>query len=104
MHRTIERVLDRPETTAIVACDPDDPGFLFGHIVGVLPEVVHYVYVKAPYRRTGIARGLFAALGVKAEGYFSYTCKTGIVRDLNSKIPRARFDVTQIRYSRSNSK
>ena len=106
MHAQLERVLDRPETTALVACDPDDPNFLFGHVVAeVEPHetpIVHYAFVKAPYRRTGIARGLFEALGINPWNYFVMTCKTGVVRDLAAKIPRARFDPNGIRYAKTN--
>lgn len=122
MHVQIERVLDRPETVAIVACDRDDSSFLFGHIVGEVEPgetpIVHYTYVKAPYRRTGIARGLLTELGIAPFSYFVYTCNTGIASDLKngvirdkngdivgrcpSKIPRSRFDPNGIRYSRTN--
>lgn len=104
MHATINRVLDRPETTTLLACDRDDRDFLYGYIVGELADtpIIHYAYVKTPYRRSGIARGLLAAIGVNALGRFVYTSKTEIVKDLASKMPRARFDANGIRYSKQN--
>ena len=42
-----------------VACNPDDPDQIFGYLVGE-PRVLHYIYVKAPFRRNGIARKLVA--------------------------------------------
>lgn len=53
--------------------------------------LVHYVYVKAGYRRSGIARGLFRAAGVDPLAPFRYTCKTGIVTELAAKVPLARW-------------
>ena len=117
MHRQINRVLDRPETVAMLACDGEDPNFLFGHIVAeVEPHdtpIVHYTFVKAPYRRNGIARKLFEAIDVNPWNYFVFTCRTAILNEatdeyedikrvLGSKMPRARFDPNGIRYSKAN--
>jgi len=59
--RVIARLLST--SLAIVAVNPEDPDQIYGYIVyaeaaGV--PVVHYVYVKQPYRRHGIASQLFA--------------------------------------------
>lgn len=119
MHATIKRVLDRPETVAMLACEHDDPGYLYGHIVGEVEAdavpIVHYLFVKAPHRGRGIARGLVDALGLNARGYFVYTCKTGDVACLKGQcqcdpedhprrdlMPRGRFDPNGIRYSKAN--
>lgn len=53
--------------------------------------LVHYVLVKQPYRRHGIARGLFHAAGVNPAAGFNYTCKTAIVTTVAAKIPAARW-------------
>jgi hypothetical protein len=56
------------------------------------PEpLVHFVYVKAGYRRGGVARGLFRAAGVDPLGPFRYTCKTGLVTELASRIPYSKW-------------
>jgi GNAT superfamily N-acetyltransferase len=107
MHEAFGNVLDRPEATALIACERDDPDFFYGHIVGEVQRgeapIVHYVFVKAPYRQTGIARGLFAALGVDPNSYFVFTCNNGTAIDMvkDRKI-RGRFDPNGIRYSKAN--
>lgn len=103
MHHQIEKVLARPGARAIVAHDEHDETILCGWIFGDTTErvpTVFYVYVKEPYRRTGIARGLFEALGVDASRRFVYACRTRIVSQLASKIPASRFDPEQARYPR----
>jgi hypothetical protein len=108
MHRQIPRVLARPGAVAMLAFERDDPDFLYGHAVAELDAhetpIVHYVFVKGPYRKLGVARGLFEALGINLKNYLVYTCKTGVVRVLldADKIPRGRFDPNGIRYSKEN--
>lgn len=50
----MERAFARANVT--IACDGDDPDQLFGFVVHELVAMVHWVYVKAPFRRMGIAR------------------------------------------------
>jgi GNAT superfamily N-acetyltransferase len=103
MRPQIVKILDRPGMRTLIAFERDDPTFLYGWIAGdtTTPDpVVAYLYVKQPYRLQGIARGLFAALGVDPRHRFTYGCKTGIVSELSSKIPFARFNNNDIRYSK----
>lgn len=114
-HDQLGKILARPTTRTIVAYEP--PNFLYGFITGdtshAMP-VVHYVYVKDPYRselgpggeRIGPrhARGLFAALGVDPAKPFIYTFRTAMCalladRRLANKIPLARFTPGAARYS-----
>jgi GNAT superfamily N-acetyltransferase len=71
-HRQVlERILDR--ATTIVACDPEDPDHIYGwlcHEMGY-PPILHYVYVKHPYRGMGLGKQLFAAFD--QGGKFDYT-------------------------------
>ncbi len=41
----------------VVACHIDDPDQIFGYRIGSVP-VLHYVYVKYPFRRFGVAKAL----------------------------------------------
>ncbi len=107
MHREIEIILDRPGMRGVVAVEKSDPQFAYGFIIGDTEDiidapVVAYVYVKEPYRRSGIARGLFAALGVEPSQRFIYPCRTGIVSKLSSKIPFARFNNNEVRYPKES--
>lgn len=101
MHRQIGLVLDRPDMRAMIAYDKTNPDFFYGFIAGDTSDhvpVVAYVYTKEAYRKTGIARGLFAAMGIDPAKHFVYVCKTGIVAKLSSKIPFARFNNNEARY------
>lgn len=51
----VRRVLKR--AGVIVACNPEDSGQIFGFIC-FEPGIAHYVYVKYPFRKFGIARHL----------------------------------------------
>lgn len=60
--KVIEKVL--AESNVVVAANPEDPGQIFGYVV-FQPSVgkvavLHWVYVKEPFRRLGIAADLFA--------------------------------------------
>lgn len=101
MHPQISRVLARPNLRTVIAYDADDSDFIYGFIAADTSEpvpVVYYVYVKEPYRRHGIARSLFKAIGVDPTKRFVYTNKTGIVAELARKIPSARFNNNEARY------
>jgi hypothetical protein len=102
MHSQIRKLLDRPGTRAIVAYEKKSPGFIYGFIAGDTTDaekpVVHFVYTKAPYRMTGHARGLFAALGVDPSKPFQYVCKTAVVSKLAHKIRLAKWNPLVARY------
>jgi GNAT superfamily N-acetyltransferase len=97
----IERVLAKPGVQVHVAYHPgeqDRGADLYGWIAaepGAEP-LVHYVYVKQPYRRMGIARGLLGALGIDPASDLEYTCKTPIVSRL--PLPRARWQPLRARF------
>jgi GNAT superfamily N-acetyltransferase len=102
MHRQLGKILDRAGARAIVAYDRQDPDYFYGWIAGDTSEptpVVYYVYTKEPYRRAGIARGLFAALGVDPTRYFVYVCSpVNDSQELIRKLPSARFNTLEVRY------
>jgi GNAT superfamily N-acetyltransferase len=52
------------ETPALMACDAANPHTLYGWVCGA-PGVLHYAYVKSPFRRLGIARLLLQHAGVE---------------------------------------
>jgi GNAT superfamily N-acetyltransferase len=109
MRPIVEHYLDRDGTKTIVAFNPDaEPGIadLHGFICGEPEErlpMVHYVYVEQSMRRFGIARRLFAALGVDPLKPFTYLCSTPILapsRELVRKVPLAKWKPIRARYSR----
>lgn len=103
MHAEVERVLDQRGTKTLVAYESRDPAFVYGFISGepdATPPVVFYCYTKAAFRRQGIARGLFDALGVDPALRFLYACKTAVVPRLAGKLPAAKFEPATARYPR----
>lgn len=56
-HEMIRRILE--VSTTLIACDPNDPSHLYGCIVlQGEPPIMHWLYVKGPYRRLGLATEL----------------------------------------------
>ena len=64
--------------------------------------LVHYVYVKEGYRESGLARALFRAAGVDPALPFRFSCKTGVVTQLSSKVPYARWAPLIARQTRTH--
>lgn len=106
MRPEVQAYLDRSYARTIVAYNPDDPGGvaeLHGFISGEpdeKPPIVYYAYVIQPLRRSGIARRLFAELGVNPAKPFTYLCSTPIVPIISDRIPLARWRPNRARYSR----
>lgn len=108
----LELIFARPGVRTLIAHNPerpaDDYAGLFGFICGEPdsdPRFVYYVFIKEPYRRLGIARGLLGALGLKSNDQFEYGCKTSILTfpaNLQTKIPYARWNPVGARFDRNN--
>lgn len=76
---TVDALLDR--SRVLVACQPDDEDAIVGWAAvepGGIPTV-HYVYVKHPFRRYGVAKALLSPL--KGESV-AYTHETPALRRL----------------------
>ena len=54
-----QRILDEllSKSKVIIACKDDDEDLIFGYIV-FEPHIMHYVYVKEPFRNYGIGKRL----------------------------------------------
>lgn len=103
MHPELERILDRDGARAVIACEKNDPDYFYGWIAGDTSEripVLMYVYVKEPYRRTGVARRLFTAIGIDPSQYFVYVCRGPSYRQLAGKITHARYNPNEVRFPR----
>jgi GNAT superfamily N-acetyltransferase len=71
----------------VVACNPEDETQIFGYIVAQdspAARFVHYLYVKQPYRRLGIARALVKETGLRAP-LFTTHYRAAICKKLNIK-------------------
>lgn len=76
----------------VVACLPDDPGVLLGFACGEpVDGLLHYVYVKAAFRRMGVATRLVDALGIKV-GACSCTHWTYDLSRLKQKLSGLQFN------------
>lgn len=60
--------------------------------------LVHYLFVKQPFRRLGIARGLLRAADVDPQAPFNYSSKTAVLKNLAEKMPHARWLPLVARY------
>ncbi len=67
-HRVIERLLQKPELCAFVACNPEDSNQIYGYVLaerafdgqgGCVSTTFHWIYCKHPFRGNGIAKALF---------------------------------------------
>lgn len=114
MDAQVAKGVARPDVRTIVASDPDaEPGVdLLGFLTADTtesPTLVYYCYVKPHYRRArgrlwtgpGLARQLFAAMGIDPAGPFSYVCSTPMCRTLAQKIPLAKWQPLLGRFPKS---
>lgn len=103
MSQAIDRVLSRPGVRVLVAHLPWEDS------VGILgwmayertesgPPLVHYIYVKQAYRKSGVARGLFAKADIDPDSLFHYTCKTSVVHRIRNRIPNSHWTPLSARF------
>lgn len=74
----IKRLIDKPTVDVLGAYNPDDGDQFYGFLVRQRrsPPIVHYLYVKKPFRRNGIAKILMTAADIPTGRPFIYTFKT----------------------------
>lgn len=114
MHAQLGRFLDRPNVRTVLAVERRDPTFLYGFITADTtvqvepldrgktrewPALVYYCYVKSAYRETGIARGLFGAIGIDPRSRFLTACKTAASTRFASKTPLAKWNPLVARFA-----
>lgn len=56
--RAIELILDKTNVKASVACLLAEPDVILGYCIHEAPGALHWVYVKEPWRKQGIANML----------------------------------------------
>lgn len=83
----IQQLLDRGSVVyvAYVPGEDEAKSDIYGWACverGFDKPLVHYVYVKQPYRRLGVAKALLRAAGVHVSQPFFYTYRTPIVAEL----------------------
>lgn len=90
----VGEVLDQVATRVVVV----HGAVLQGFIAYQPPLYVLYVYVAQPFRRNGLARGLFAAAGIDPRARFSYACRTKASWECRNKIPFGEYDPFPVRF------
>lgn len=63
-HGIVTSIFNDVDTRIVVACSEDDWRAIFGWAAfgPTEPATLHYVYVKSPYRKLGVARALLSRL------------------------------------------
>lgn len=91
--RLIKKILARENTRPYVACLKEDPFVILGYLITEGP-VVHFAYVKGPFRRMGIFKTMMkaAAIDLQAPGErINYTHHTQDMNWLSEKYPTLNF-------------
>jgi hypothetical protein len=85
-HRLIEKLIMRSKT--YVACDAKDPNQIYGYGVAEVVDgifVVHFIYVKLPYRRMGIGNSILNSFEYQQGTLSAFTHWTRMAEKLHIK-------------------
>lgn len=66
-HKVVEHILAKPATKLSIITPVDEPNTILGYLLiekYAKKDVVHFCYVKSPFRRYGLATKLFQAADV----------------------------------------
>lgn len=84
----IAAILSRPTTRVLVLCDQNDPLSIFGYGVfeGVGGQtVLHFAFVKYPFRRFGLFKLLLESAGVNSRNALLTTSRTHATESMSAK-------------------
>lgn len=86
-HRVIEKLL--PKCVNVVVCRADNPDQILGYAIAESTDtclVIHFVYVKAPFRKLGLASNLCREL-IKSDGDrpVMYSHRTWSIKKIKEK-------------------
>lgn len=85
-HKVVERLLKTSEV--LIACDQKDPSSCYGYIVAEKVDnifVLHFTYVKHPFRKFGVATALLNAFDHNLSQASIYTHHTRVAELLAPK-------------------
>lgn len=112
MHPQIAKVIDRAGAQTIVAegsvlagfvCFERDARIRDESRRTVVADYVFYIYVAQPFRRRGVARGLFDAAGIDPASRFHYACRTLSSWEVRPKFPAAHYSPYHARFQPEES-
>jgi len=92
-HKIVERILAMPQTQVIVCASKEDQNTILGYLAftaGPRP-IVHFCYVKVPFRKMGIAKGLFDDANIALENAV-YTHRMEDLDWVERKYPGLEYD------------
>lgn len=69
----IENCLKRPTTKLVIAHPHDDPPTILGFLLAEPKSILHFVYVKEPFRRYGLAKAMLERLGMVLDKHCIFT-------------------------------
>lgn len=78
-HKIIEGIVKRSKV--VVCCNADDPKLIYGYICWEIVDgqfVLHFMYVKEPYRKLGLAKMLMQQTGHDFTTLGCYTHQTKV--------------------------
>ena len=93
-HALIECAFRRRGCEIVVATPHDNPSVILGWLLGermLDGHVIHYLYVKEPFRRFGIARGMLSSIG-RGFASLTYTHTTKRWQQIIKRYPDAVFN------------
>ena len=86
--QAIEQILDRDGVKVLIACNPEKESQIFGYIVleqNHEAPVVHWLYIKQPFRGWGMARSLMGFCHILKHTEFSYTYRAACAAALTAQ-------------------
>ena len=95
----------RPKCSVTVAYNSDAPDQLFGFLCfedGYRYPLIHYIYIKAAFRRRGVGTLLTKDAGIKLNRRFLYTYRTALAHDLTrrgAEFERGKYSPLSARFS-----
>lgn len=92
-HKILERIFERETSQTLIACDPETPKVIWGHItIERIPglDLIHYIYVKDSFRGYGIGKKLFDSTNINANKII-YTHETYWLKNIIEKYKKARY-------------
>jgi hypothetical protein len=113
----LQKVCARAGMKTVVAYEETDPEFLYGWLVADpgeqrvperdgsvrwWPALVVYCFTKQNFRREGVARKLFAHVGIDLSKPFLFGCNTQAASRLSHKVPHARFHPLVARFPKES--
>lgn len=98
-HGLVENMLERPFTSVLIAHLKEDPNVIIGYLaVEEEPEeepIIHYVFVKEPFRKFGVAKMLLEASKLNPN-VCQITHWTHEVETLSKKFPKMKYNPYRI--------